>query len=146
MLTEDAAHIDLVRDGELTTDEVPALLALNHDLRTEYVADCQNGLKRWNRVLEKAGIERGSPCPTSGSTATSGCSPGTTSRPTGELVGADVWAAEQRLLAAHRGRQDPRPLADAPGLRARQDRRLDRPAVATGINDKPFEYEYVHFP
>src|SRR3982074_3581733 len=50
LLTEDAARVDLVKDGAITTDEVPALLALNHDLRSEYVKDCQSGLKRWNRV------------------------------------------------------------------------------------------------
>src|SRR3954462_13028095 len=58
VLTEDGRSIDLVKDGEVTTEDVPALLALNHDLRSEYVSDCENGLKRWNRVLEQAGIER----------------------------------------------------------------------------------------
>ena len=46
-----------IGSAELTTDEVPALLALNHDLRTEYVSDCQSGLKRWNRVLEQGGVD-----------------------------------------------------------------------------------------
>ena len=88
VLTEDAgARRRRSRDGEITTDEVPALLALNHDLRSEYIADCQSGLKRWNRVLEKPASTRGCPCRTSASTGRSGCSPGTTSRPTGELVG-----------------------------------------------------------
>ena len=108
MLTEDAAHIDLVRDGELTTDEVPALLALNHDLRTEYIADCQTGLKRWNRVLEQAGIDRRLvAAAASGSTGTSGCSPSHHVTPTGDVVAADVWAANQDTLAAHRARTRP---------------------------------------
>jgi benzoyl-CoA 2,3-dioxygenase component B len=37
-------------------DEVPALSALNMRLRDDYVADCQAGVNRWNKVIEKAGI------------------------------------------------------------------------------------------
>ena len=32
--------------------------ALNLDLRDEYVADCANGVRRWNQELEEAGLER----------------------------------------------------------------------------------------
>ena len=37
---------------------VPMLSALNLDLRDEYVADCANGVRRWNQALEDAGLER----------------------------------------------------------------------------------------
>ena len=33
------------------------LTALNLDLRDEYVADCANGVRRWNQALEDAGLE-----------------------------------------------------------------------------------------
>ena len=33
------------------------LSALNLDLRDEYVADCANGVRRWNQALEDAGLE-----------------------------------------------------------------------------------------
>src|ERR687893_1999651 len=36
VLTEDAGAVDAVREGRITTTEVSALLALNHDLRSEY--------------------------------------------------------------------------------------------------------------
>ena len=32
--------------------------ALNTDLRREYIADCQSGVNRWNRILEQAGLDR----------------------------------------------------------------------------------------
>ena len=35
---------------------MPALSALNMRLRDDYVADCQGGVGRWNKVIEKAGI------------------------------------------------------------------------------------------
>jgi benzoyl-CoA 2,3-dioxygenase component B len=45
-----------VKDGRLTTDEVPLRNAMNEVLRDDYVKDCNKGLKRWNRSLEKAGL------------------------------------------------------------------------------------------
>ena len=62
VLTEDSTHIDVVRDGEITTDEVSALVALNYDLR------------------RRAASTGACTCRTSGSTGTSGPSPSTTSR------------------------------------------------------------------
>ncbi|MGE0748251.1 MAG: benzoyl-CoA 2,3-epoxidase subunit BoxB, partial [Rhodospirillales bacterium] len=35
---------------------VPALSALNERLRDDYVADCQKGVDRWNRIIRNAGI------------------------------------------------------------------------------------------
>ena len=43
-------------DGEMREEQVPALSALNMRLRDDYVADCQGGVGRWNKVIEKAGI------------------------------------------------------------------------------------------
>jgi benzoyl-CoA 2,3-dioxygenase component B len=43
-------------DGKISQQEVPALSALNMRLRDDYVADCQAGVGRWNRVFEKYGI------------------------------------------------------------------------------------------
>ena len=42
-------------DHDITTREVTQLAGLNHDLRDEYVADCQKGVDRWNRALEEVG-------------------------------------------------------------------------------------------
>jgi benzoyl-CoA 2,3-dioxygenase component B len=43
-------------DGEIRATEVPALSALNMRLRDDYVADCEGGVSRWNKVIEKAGF------------------------------------------------------------------------------------------
>ena len=34
----------------------PALTAINMRLRDDYVADCAKGVERWNRVIEKTGV------------------------------------------------------------------------------------------
>ena len=43
-------------DGKIANEDVPALSALNMRLRDDYVADCNAGVGRWNRVIEKYGI------------------------------------------------------------------------------------------
>jgi benzoyl-CoA 2,3-epoxidase subunit B len=37
--------------------EEPALVSLNERLRDDYVADCQRGVERWNRVIREHGID-----------------------------------------------------------------------------------------
>src|ERR1035437_6468151 len=55
---KDATYrVRTIRDGKFVAEEVPALTALNLDLRDEYVADCENGVRRWNQSLEDAGRE-----------------------------------------------------------------------------------------
>ena len=43
-------------DGKIVTAEVPALSALNMRLRDDYVVDCEGGVSRWNKAIEKAGF------------------------------------------------------------------------------------------
>src|SRR5438477_1078672 len=43
-------------DGKIAQQDVPALSGLNMRLRDDYVADCNGGVSRWNRVIEKFGI------------------------------------------------------------------------------------------
>jgi hypothetical protein len=128
VLTEDSAHIDVVRDGAVTTEEVSALIALNHDLRTEYVADCATGMKRWNRVLRE-GRDRPAPRPAARRLQPGGRPvPRPPHHAEGRPGGPGRVGGQQGPVAAHRGRQGARPVAHAAGLRAREDRRLDRPA------------------
>lgn len=43
-------------DGALKLVDEPALTAINMRLRDDYVSDCQGGIRRWNKVIEKAGV------------------------------------------------------------------------------------------
>jgi len=45
-----------VIDGKLVTEQVAALRAINSRLLDDYITDCQSGIDRWNRIIEKAGI------------------------------------------------------------------------------------------
>ncbi len=44
-------------DGAIVSEAAPALSALNMRLRDDYVADCQGGVGRWNKIIEKAGYD-----------------------------------------------------------------------------------------
>lgn len=43
-------------DGKIVKQDAPALSAINMRLRDDYLGDCQNGMNRWNKVIEKYGI------------------------------------------------------------------------------------------
>ncbi len=44
-------------DGQIRTVDEPALTAINMRLRDDYTKDCQGGVSRWNKIIEKAGIK-----------------------------------------------------------------------------------------
>jgi benzoyl-CoA 2,3-dioxygenase component B len=43
-------------DGEIKRVDEPALTAINMRLRDDYTADCQRGLDRWNKIIDKTGV------------------------------------------------------------------------------------------
>jgi benzoyl-CoA 2,3-dioxygenase component B len=55
-LTEDTYPVLRCRDGAIVEEQVPALSSLNMRLRDDFVVDCQGGVGRWNKVIEKAGF------------------------------------------------------------------------------------------
>lgn len=56
-LTGDTYHVlDLV-DGQIVEREVPALTAINMRLRDDYVRDASGGVGRWNKIIDRAGVE-----------------------------------------------------------------------------------------
>jgi benzoyl-CoA 2,3-dioxygenase component B len=145
MLTDDSARMNVVRDGQMATEEVSALLALNHDLRSEYIKDCQSGLKRWNRVLEQAGLDARLTLPHVGFNRRVGLFAEHRVTPAGEVVAEDAWEAKRDAWLptdedkAH-VKSLMRPVYE-PGKIAGW---IAPPSK--GINGKPLEYEYVHLP
>src|SRR5262249_2586335 len=43
--------------GEIRGVAEPALTAINMRLRDDYTADCQRGLDRWNKIIERTGVQ-----------------------------------------------------------------------------------------
>lgn len=44
-------------DGKFVEEDMPALNAINARLLDDYIKDCQSGINRWNKLIEKAGID-----------------------------------------------------------------------------------------
>jgi benzoyl-CoA 2,3-dioxygenase component B len=54
-LTSATYAVSKLVDGKVKMVDEPALTAINMRLRDDYVADCDKGVQRWNKVIEKAG-------------------------------------------------------------------------------------------
>ncbi|GAA4822968.1 benzoyl-CoA 2,3-epoxidase subunit BoxB [Actinomycetospora corticicola] len=143
-LTDDASHVDAFRDGQISRNEVPALLALNQDLRHEYINDCRTGLKRWNRILQKAGIDAELYLPHVGFNRQVGAFAGAHITPDGKVIGESDWnARKDAWLPTELDKTHVRSLMH-PVLEPGKIASWIAPP-STGINDKPVDFEYVHF-
>ncbi|HEY2506327.1 MAG TPA: benzoyl-CoA 2,3-epoxidase subunit BoxB [Streptosporangiaceae bacterium] len=147
-LTDDGVLVDaLLADPDGTPSigqtEVGALTGLNTDLRREYVADCQIGLNRWNKILAAAGLPQRLALPHAAFNRKVGAFRGVEASPSGELLSPQQW--EQR-----NGDWLPTDL-DKTYVRSLMQPVHERGKIAAwvapprgGINGQPFDYEYVH--
>lgn len=141
-LLDAVAEVGTVRDGRPAADEVPALSALNLDLRNEYVVDCEHGVRRWNRALEGAGLPQRLRLPHEGFNRRVGGYAGFHLSPDGEILDEATWRAREQLwLPSSRDMENVaalmRPVYD-PGAFASW---INPPNV--GINNQSVEFGYV---
>jgi len=83
-----------VENGQLVTNEIPALRAINSRLLDDYIADCQGGLERWNKTIENAGIDFKFTQPHKGFNRRIGEFAGHRISPDGELLTEEAWQAQ----------------------------------------------------
>jgi benzoyl-CoA 2,3-dioxygenase component B len=148
VLTDGSFMVDaLLDDGAgrkaIGQVEVPALTGLNTDLRREYVADCAGGVKRWNRILESAGLPHRLSLPHIAFNRKVGAFAGIEASPGGEQLSAAEW--EQ-----HKDQWLPTAI-DKAFVRSLMRPVHERGKIAAwiapprnGINGQPFAYDYVH--
>ncbi|MGH9411134.1 MAG: benzoyl-CoA 2,3-epoxidase subunit BoxB, partial [Vicinamibacterales bacterium] len=55
-VTETLYELDMLSDGGIERKHIPMRTAMNEVLRDWYVGDCQNGVTRWNKILDRYGI------------------------------------------------------------------------------------------
>ncbi len=142
-LVEAFSNVPMIENGKHVENQVAALIGLNVDLRNEYIADCQNGVKRWNSILADHGIDRTVALPHVGFSRNVGSFAGHKVAPDGTILDEAAWAAKV---------DDWLPTADDKVYVAS----LMRPVYESGkiaswvappkagINGQPFEFEYVH--
>ncbi|MDO9354481.1 MAG: hypothetical protein Q7T55_12350, partial [Solirubrobacteraceae bacterium] len=133
-----------VQNGQLQEREVPLLNALNEVLRDDFIKDSVAGVNRWNKVLEKAGIQTRLVVPHKAFNRQRGALAGIKMSPEGRVVNEAEWAAKKNewlpssddfaFVASLMGRVvDPGKFAGwiAPPV--------------MGINRQPVDFEYVRF-
>jgi benzoyl-CoA 2,3-dioxygenase component B len=142
-LAEATRTLRYVEDGEIREKEVPALSALNLDLRDEYVADCANGVRRWNQELEDAELSQRLTLPHEGFHRKVGVYAGHHISPSGDVLDEAAWAsrAGEWLPSA----EDRQAVADLMVPEYELGKFASWIAAPkTGINDQPVEFDYVH--
>ena len=143
-LTSESIWVDSVTDaGEIGQTEVAALVGLNSDLRREYIADCQNGVDRWNRTLEDAGLPQRLRLPHVAFNRKVGAYSAIEATPDGERISADEWARRKgEWLPTAVDKTHVRSLMQPVHERGKIAAWIAPPRQ--GINGKPFDFDYVH--
>jgi len=95
LLTDAAYEIETVDNGRIVKKSVPALAALNERLRQDYIEDCARGVLRWNKIIEKAGINFEIKLPHRGFDRRIGGFAGTRISPDGKVLSEAEWKANE---------------------------------------------------
>jgi benzoyl-CoA 2,3-dioxygenase component B len=56
-LQHDTYPVLRCKQGQVIQEDVPALFSLNMRLRDDFVTECQHGVARWNKIIERAGYD-----------------------------------------------------------------------------------------
>ena len=141
-LGEAAYAVPEVGEAGYRTIEAPALNALNERLRDDFIADCQRGVDRWNKIIARHGIETRLTLPHRGFNRGIGAFSGIHVAPDGRVVGDDEW---QRRRGEWLPGEDDRAYIGSlmkpvtnPGEMAHWIA-----APARGVDGKAIDYEYV---
>jgi len=140
---EDAVYpVARVVDGRVGVVDVPALSAINARLCDDYIRDCENVLKRWNRTIEECGITAPLHLPHRAFHRAVGEFADVSVSPAGELVSDTEWVDRRHeWLPAHEDLEYILSLMEpctAPGTYAEW---IAPPRA--GINGQPGDFEYV---
>ncbi len=141
-LTGDTYKVLKLVEGEIRLVDEPALTALNMRLRDDYTADCAKGVERWNKIIEKTGVDFRLALPHTAFHRQIGEFANVEATPKGVLLSAAEWAKvrDDYLPSAADGdfiASLMTPVSE-PGQYA--------PWIAppkVGIDNKPGDFEYV---
>ncbi len=144
VLTDSVTQVLRPEGDRIVAVELPALTALNHDLRTAYIRDCETGITRWNRILAARGVGTELRLPHVGFNRKVGLFAGCHITPDGRMTDAASWEA---------GRAGWLPTPDDKTHVESLMRPVYEPGKIaawlapprSGINGQPLEYEYVRF-
>jgi benzoyl-CoA 2,3-dioxygenase component B len=129
-------------DGSIKRVDEPALTAINMRLRDDYTADCQRGLDRWNKIIDRVGVGFKFELPHVAFHRAIGEFKDVRATPAGEIVDDATWSrSKDKWLPSSADGDFIQSLMKqvvAPGQFASW---IAPPRV--GIDNKPGDFEYV---
>ncbi|MEM8578506.1 MAG: benzoyl-CoA 2,3-epoxidase subunit BoxB, partial [Pseudomonadota bacterium] len=141
-LQSDTYGVTTIENGQIVTKDVPALTAINMRLRDDYKRDASGGLRRWNKLIQRAGIEFELALPHEAFNRNIGVFAPINANPQGDLISDAEWAAkkDEWLPTKEDGAfiQSLMKPCYEPGKYASW---IAPPKV--GIDNKPGDFEYV---
>jgi len=144
-LVDDMYKVTTLRNGGIVELEVPALTALNERLRQDYIDDCARGVLRWNKIIEKAGIDFELKLPHRAFHRAIGAFAGTRVAPDGRVVSEADWARlSSEWLPTDEDRAYVRSLMGGAVIEPGKYANWIAPP-ARGINNQAADFEYVRF-
>lgn len=144
-LTDAGYKVTTFRDGRLVEAEAPALTALNERLRQDYIDDCARGLVRWNKAIEKAGIDFELTLPHRGFHRAIGAFAAARLAPDGKVLSEAQWRENaHRWLPSDEDRAFVKSLMAGAVIEPGKYANWIAPP-ARGINNQPVDFEYVRF-
>src|SRR5271166_408758 len=142
MLTDATYPVLRLRDGAIVREEVPALSALNMRLRDDFVDDANAGVTRWNRVMERAGLEFRLRLPHVAFNRRIGEFAAIHADTNGNLMSADQWQArKETMLPSADDNRFVESLMRATHVPGAYASWIAPPRI--GIDNKPGDFEYV---
>jgi benzoyl-CoA 2,3-dioxygenase component B len=140
---KDAAYpVQAVAGDRIVMRDEPALTALNERLRDDYVADCQRGVDRWNRVIREHGVDFELRLPHRGFHRAIGLFADYRVSPDGRLVTQAEWDAKRGEWLPTESDQQHVASLMKPVIEPGKFANWIAPP-ARGINGQPVDFEYV---
>ncbi len=133
-----------IGDGRLVEERGNALMTLNERLRDDYIADCQAGVDRWNKILERAGVKQRLHLAHKAFNRKIGTFAKAHVSPRGEVLSEAAWNAQKNAwLPSDEDHLFVRSLMGPVREPGKFASYIAPPA--RGIDNKPTSFEYVRF-
>ncbi|MBI4969026.1 MAG: benzoyl-CoA 2,3-epoxidase subunit BoxB [Rhodospirillales bacterium] len=144
VLANDRYPIEALGENGIVRQEAPALTAINERLRDDYIADCQKGVERWNRIIANHGIDFRLKIPHRAFHRGIGAFAEIKATPDGQVIGEAEWTHRHgEWLPSAEDRTYVQSLMRPVTERGKMANWIAPPAK--GINDQPVDFEYVRF-
>ncbi len=145
VLTNDTYPVMGLEDGKIVTRDEPALSAINMRLRDDYIADCAKGVQRWNKVIDKTGVDFQLQLPHQAFHRQIGAFANINTTPDGDVLQNGDWeASRDKWLPSTDDGDFIASLMQTEREIGKFAKWIAPPRV--GIDNKPGDFEYVQIP